>query len=65
MVAALPGVLEVTSATYDEAARVVFLELDLTSDLCGVADALALERRIVMEVENCNGSQAEIVAVRE
>lgn len=65
MVQDLPGVIGVTSTTYDEAARAVTLEVELSADLCSVAEGLTQERRIMMQVEMCDPARAELKATRE
>lgn len=65
MVKQLSGVINVVSAEYDEAAQAVNLSIELSSDLCGVANELAEERRILMQVETCSNGLAELYAIRE
>lgn len=65
MVQELPGVVGVKSADYDEGAKAVTLKVELSADLCSVAEGLTQERRIMMQVEACSPALAELRALRE
>ncbi len=59
------GVIAVNDATYEQASRTVKLDLDISADLCDIADALTTNRRIVMRVDNCGDTSAELTATRD
>jgi hypothetical protein len=59
------GVIRVTDSRYDEGRAAVVLEVELTGDLCRIADELGRDRRIVMRVDSCGSGSAELTVTRE
>ncbi len=65
LAAETPGVIAVNDASYEETSQTVKLDLDISADLCDIADALTANRRIVMRVDNCGDNSAELTATRD
>ncbi len=65
LVERINGVVRVTDSRYDEGRFAVVLEVEVSGDLCRIADELGRDRRIVMRVDSCGSSSAELTVTRE
>lgn len=65
LVERINGVIRVTDSRYDEGRLAVVLEVEVSGDLCQIADELGRDRRIVMRVDSCGSGSAELTVMRE